>query len=90
MMKNQVTKEGEEAKEPPRYKHDCYYALFLGRYHEFDLYYCDHWESAIMHTVVARFGDKPHEYISGMLNASYDDALQEALRRVIELGLKKS
>lgn len=70
----------------PQYTHDCPDAHYLGRFQEFDLYYCDHWESKIRRTVVARYGNKPEEYISGIFNAQYEESLREALDRAIKLG----
>ena len=71
----------------PRYIHDCSQAYYLGRFQEFDLYYCDHLGSKFLRTVVARFGNSPEEYLSGMLNAQYEESLREALDRAIKLGI---
>lgn len=80
----------------PRYEHDCSECIFLGRYlggainkcTEFDLYYhpatCHH-----RPTVLARYGDEPHAYSSGLasgLNGSIA-SLAEAVRRAKEMGL---
>jgi len=58
----------------PLYKHDCDRCHYLGVFEcknkyfnnieqKFDLYYCD---SDIFGTVIARYSDEPHEYISGI------------------------
>jgi hypothetical protein len=52
----------------PLYRHDCDNCTFLGRFDDnerlviFDLYYCP---QSTLATVVARFGDESHEYLSG-------------------------
>ncbi len=45
-----------------RYKHDCDKCKPLGMFLDRDLYFCN----AIHDTVIARYGDEPDEYISGL------------------------
>lgn len=70
----------------PRYIHDCDKAKFLGCHKEYDLYFCDHWESKTMHTVIARYGNEPADYLSGILNISYSEPLQVAYAKAVKLG----
>jgi hypothetical protein len=70
----------------PRYIHDCDKAKFLGCFEEYDLYFCDHWESKIMHTVVARYGNNPPDYMSGMFSIPFCEPLQVAYAKAVELG----
>lgn len=66
------------------YKHDCDKCVFLGHYHEHDLYVCPNGP-----TVLGRFGDIGYEYLSGLLFAtpSGNDVLYEAKTRAISKGL---
>lgn len=56
--------------ETPRYEHDgCESCVFLGRYLEYDLYFCrqpNPDKTAELPTVMARWSDEPSEYLSGM------------------------
>lgn len=68
-----------------RYKHDCDTCVSLGEYEEYDLYHC--YQKGMGATVVARYGDEPHEYLSGMWAS--DPVLEEAKRRAKEKIYKK-
>lgn len=50
--------------EQPRYKHDCTSCTFLGRYSEYDLYFCK--QGGNNPTVLARFSSQGPDYLSGM------------------------
>lgn len=78
-MKNIDTKE----KESPRYEHDCNVCDYLGRYKEYDLYFCKSEP-----TVIARYGTQG-DYKSGMVFANPDgsEPLYESKKRAIEHGL---
>jgi len=70
--------------EPVRFKHDCDNCDYLGRFKEYDLYFCDK-ES----TVIGRFSDEGADYTSGMVFARPDgsEVLYEAKKRAIKAGL---
>lgn len=71
-----------------RYIHRCQACYYLGNYGVFDLYYCnkDNYES-----VIARYGNKPSEFISGFHNIDSNPHLNEIppLRKAKELAIKK-
>ena len=66
-----------------RYKHDCSDCVYLGKYRDCDLYFCAHGGS--IPTVVARYGNKGYDYISGL--DSELAPLVEAKRRAEIRGL---
>lgn len=68
--------------EKPRYTHECECCTFLGRYDEYDLYHCT--QSGIP-TVLARYGNKGPEYLSGMMFNT--PPLVEAKFRCFDNGL---
>ena len=47
----------------PMYTHDCSRCTFLGTFEDYDLYYCP---QGGLTTVIARFGNKGAEYMSGL------------------------
>lgn len=51
-------------KNQPKYQHDCDTCLFLGRFENYDLYY--HPGSDWNETLVARYGNDPEDYVSGL------------------------
>jgi hypothetical protein len=54
----------------PRYEHDCEKCTYLGTYDGYDLYYCPHGAPGFkIPTVLARRGNDPEQYISGMAAA---------------------
>jgi hypothetical protein len=69
----------------PRFTHSCPNCTFLGRFNEFDLYYCP---QGRLPTVLARYGNYGPEYQSGMESTELP-ALAEARRRALEKGLLK-
>ena len=69
-----------------RFEHDCSACHFLGQAGEYDLYFCD--SLSDLPTVIARWGDLPHEYGSGMFAADLGaEPYAEAKRRALEKGL---
>jgi hypothetical protein len=66
----------------PRYVHDCDRCTFLGRWREYDLYFCP--QTGIP-TVLARYSDMGQDYTSGM--GSDVPPLVEAKRRAVAVGL---
>lgn len=70
------------------HKHDCAHCLPLGPYdHDrtsYDLYACPQ-QAVGGPTVVARYGDEPQEYMSGIPSGLRP--LQEAYRRAITAGM---
>jgi hypothetical protein len=68
----------------PLYKHDCNTCQFLGRFEEFDLYFCE----SSFPTVIARYG-KEEKYKSGMCFATpdIDQSLYAAKLVAIEKGI---
>jgi hypothetical protein len=69
----------------PRYVHDCKSCVFLGCFGEYDLYYCP--QGGKIPTVVARYGDKPPQYSSGLYGDCALPCLAEARKRAVEKGL---
>jgi len=70
----------------PRHEHDCECCSFLGRYNEFDLYFC----STKGPTIIARYGALEQYYsglIFGLANRStkFADAMREALIRAVKV-----
>ena len=70
--------------EPARFTHDCDVCKYLGRYQEYDLYFCKE-----APTVVGRFSSKGADYTSGMAFATHEGSrpLYEAKQRAIKQGL---
>ena len=66
--------------ESSRFRHDCTACIFLGQFHEFDLYFCP-----VEPTVIARISDS--EYYSGLTFCVSNPILSVALRRAHDLGL---
>ena len=68
-----------------RYKHDCDKCRSLGEFGITDLYFCD------IHTptVIARFGNEPEDYASGLELAPYVPELREARERAFKAGYLK-
>lgn len=46
-----------------QYKHDCDACIPLGRFDDFDFYFC---RQHGIPTVIARFGNHPGDYMSGL------------------------
>lgn len=71
----------------PKYKHDCDKCTYLGDFDNYDLYYCD----GIIPTVVARYGNEPPSYYSGLPLAKENicPPLYEARQRAIQQNLLK-
>jgi hypothetical protein len=63
-----------------RFCHDCTQCQPLGRFQEYDLYFCN--QGGFGPTVIARWGDAGHEYTSGLHSQS--PALQEAEVRALD------
>jgi hypothetical protein len=61
---------------------DCSSCTFLGRFEEYDLYFCS---QGSFPTVIARYGNGP-EYYSGMALAETIAPLREAKRRAMLVG----
>ncbi len=70
--------------EAPRFTHDCDVCKYLGRYEEYDLYFCKREP-----TVIGRFSSTGRDYTSGMCFAvpGVSKPLYEAKQRAIKLGL---
>lgn len=77
--------------ERPRFRHECERCTFLGRLVTdgiptgCDLYWC--LQVGDFPTVIARTGDDPSSYISGLGLADSIPELAEAKRRAVEKGL---
>lgn len=78
--------------EIPLHKHDCNKCIYLGQYvcqydKTWDLYVC----LENIQTVVARYGNRGGEYLSGMCFAKKDGVpeLYEAKLRAIKKGILK-
>lgn len=71
----------------PFFKHDCPYCRFVGHYKGYDLYI--HWFQPIallqggLGSQIARFGDRPEEYLSTLAYDRYSvDDIKDLIRRV--------
>lgn len=62
--------------EPARYIHRDRCCVYLGRFNEYDLYYC---EGILTKTVLARYSSDPSEYLSGWGSRMAPLAVAEAL-----------
>lgn len=69
----------------PRFRHECAKCVFVGRHEAHDLYYCE--LSPVMPTVIARFGNEPQDYTSGLALANFVRPLGVALERALERKL---
>jgi len=69
--------------ENPQWEHDCAACEFLGRWKEFDLYYC---RQRGIPTVIARWSDEGQDYYSGLVFASAIPALGVAEVRAAARG----
>lgn len=68
----------------PLYKHDCNECIFLGRFNQKDLYFCD--QNKTLPTILVRHSSKDSDYTSGLefgANAAKDSEspVGEAYRR---------
>lgn len=67
-------------KDTPQYEHDCEVCIFLGINEVFGYdYYL--YKSADEVTVIARYGSKGREYISGLALAGFNPIIREAIIR---------
>jgi hypothetical protein len=75
--------------EKPRFAHDCERCTFLGRFDEYDLYFCGSTVSVTGTTVIARWGNDGPEYSSGLelAQAGKCPELIEAMSRAQDRGL---
>ena len=73
---------------PTRYKHDCDRCIYLGRWDEYDLYFCA--DDLLGPTVVARYSSHGPDYASGLRVAAMIPELAEARTRAIAAGLLTS
>lgn len=74
----------------PAWEHDCEDCIFLGRANGdevVDLYYCPN--ARPWPTLIARFSDEPHDYISGLVfgMCNLDERLAQAYRIAMETNL---
>lgn len=69
----------------PKFRHDCKECIHLGEFQGQDLYVC--YQDCLGPTVIARHGNKPWEYQSGICFADTIPALGEARKRAVDLGL---
>jgi hypothetical protein len=70
----------------PLFKHDCDCCTFLGNNtrNDMDLYYCPQSGSP---TVIARYGDEGHEYMSGIVFKQHNPDIARAVELAEEKGL---
>jgi hypothetical protein len=68
----------------PRWKHDCRHCIFLGFWKEYDFYLCPKHPRL---TLIARNGNKPREYMSGLYCLGDEKPLQYAAVAAMSLGL---
>lgn len=78
-----------ESDDTPQYKHDCSACLFLYRTmmsgQSYDVYFCA--SIPAFPTVIARYGDEGHMYLSGL--GSSIEALADAEKYCRKIGLLK-
>jgi hypothetical protein len=78
----------ETTVEKPRFDHDCGTCIYLGETTvdgtTFDLYFCMKGPGK---TLIARYGNAGHEYLSGLLLADHVSPLCEARRRAVAARL---
>jgi hypothetical protein len=79
---------GEVPQDPPKYQHDCDKCKFLGQAmddKEFcDLYYCP--QGGHIPTVIARYGNEPEDYRSGLPGVDGDYFLKIAKEKAVFFG----
>jgi hypothetical protein len=78
-----------EPKSTPQFEHGCSMGCtYLGQFEGYDLYFCP---QHTIPTVIARFGDEPHEYMSGMPRPGAEalPPLAIAKKLAIMMGLYK-
>ena len=66
--------------DPPLFTHDCSDCTFLGSYNKHDLYHC---MQIVGPTIIARWGDSPTDYCSGVeiaAHATTSDELPSSYR----------
>jgi len=68
----------------PAFEHDCDECVFLGRFLDNDLYFCDF---GVDYTVIARHSSEPADYISGELLVPYYEELAMARKKAVDAGL---
>jgi hypothetical protein len=72
-------------KQKPRFIHDCKNCIFLGRHHEYDLYFC---AQDFSDTVIARYSDNGPDYLSSLkMMVVSNSVLLVAKKRAIKMGL---
>ena len=75
------------SRENPKYRHDCQFCTFLGRYEiegqEYDLYFCP---GKNRPTIIARYGNDAGSYLSGLVSIEMPP-LNEAAKRAVKKGL---
>ena len=68
-----------------QWKHDCDNCKFLGMFKDYDLYFCN--QGGNIPTVIARYGNEGHEYLSGISpRLTNDGPLYIAKMRAIGKG----
>lgn len=72
-----------EPESTPQFEHDCDSCTYLGQFEGYDLYFC---QQGTLPTVIARFGNDGHEYLSGM-PVAYHPPLSVAKHLAILMGL---
>ncbi len=85
--------EGKRSKNMTRFTHDCDKCVSLGTFHQYDLYWCVNSNNRKLDSILARFGDEPHEYKSHHPPGCFSgppqarEWYQTALKRAEEKGL---
>jgi hypothetical protein len=67
--------------EGAQFEHDCRSCHFLGTYEKHDLYFCR--QGGSFPTIVARYGDKGPEYLSGLAFRNTYRSIAEGFRRAV-------
>jgi hypothetical protein len=67
-----------------KFQHECPSCTFLGHFNDHDLYCC---RGSALPTVLARYGNEPYEYISGIPSIDSVPELTEAIQRAVKQGL---
>ena len=61
-MKNVLVLKDNRIVGTPKFRHNCDQCVFLGTYENRDMYFCS---QSDMPTVIARYGNADHQYVSG-------------------------
>lgn len=98
---DRIFRKTKAVEETPQFVHDCKHCKFLGRFKEgdkvllcagesgdYDLYFCKDGNRNLS-SVIARYGDDPSSYISGLHGSQFSPCLAEGVKRAFTKGYLK-